>query len=229
VIDLGPSSRVLLKPRSPAAKGVDRALIHVLDGWVKLSHPGATQAAQAVLASPWADLSKVAGHVVLHVRGPDLELFAESGSVAGLLRKPGGTTAPFEFESGAYLARQPDGQELVAARPAEACVQAVPRAFRDTLPARAEQMRSMDVQPGRGSRISYADVEGGLNAELRVRTRWGAVGRPVGRPTSLLTSSRPLASCRSQASAIPLAAARFILRGLFASPMRLVKALRAWR
>ncbi len=172
IIDLGPSSRILLRPQWAGGQAQDGPQVYLLSGWIKVSQPQGMPARRLVLASPHLDLTKVTRNAVARVQGVQVEVFAESGQVSGVFRHESGAGSAVNLEPGAYLARQADGTERVQARPVQAFTQAVPTPFRDTLPSRAVLFEGKQVQAAKGKRIDYVDVESWLNAEPRVRTRF---------------------------------------------------------
>ena len=68
----------------------------------------------------------------------------------------------------------------MTARPTPAFIQRLPRAFIDTLPARAALFKAREVEPKPLGQISFADAEAWIDAEgLRSHfvTRWKALTR----------------------------------------------------
>jgi hypothetical protein len=125
------------------------------------------------------DVVGVARDVVLHVKGGEAELFAESGSVQAQVLGKSGKPAPIKVERGAFVARHADASVNVAARPVAAFIQSVPRAFMDTLPLRAALFKGRDIRLNPAGRLAYADIEPWLHAEPRLRTRLQPRWRPL--------------------------------------------------
>ncbi|RTL31140.1 MAG: hypothetical protein EKK47_08985 [Burkholderiales bacterium] len=178
-LDLGPSSRVMVKP-GPAAG--EAPVAYLLDGWAKLS-VSQSLAGKAVLTSPALDVTAVDRDLVLHVKGGESELFAESGGVqVQLLGKHGKaspTNSSTKVDRGNFMARHQDGTVDVLPRPGQAFVQSVPRAFMDTLPSRLALFAGKDLRLEPAGRLNYEDTQAWLNAEPRIRTRFLTRWKPL--------------------------------------------------
>jgi hypothetical protein len=191
IVDLGPASRVMIKPSfsspsSPAGRagsgtdpGAAGALIYLLDGWAKVSLGKPSMGGKLVLASSTVDVLSMAKGAVVHSHGNYAEVFAESGAVDVSVRGASGKASPLKLPSGAFMARQADGNTDTTARPLPAFVQSVPRPFMDTLPPRAARFKGQDLRLGTPGKLVYADVEAWLNAEPRVRMRFVQQWRPL--------------------------------------------------
>lgn len=169
-LDLGPSSRVMIRPQLAGAGNT--LVAYVLQGWAKLTLAKPRAPGKAVLASAGLDVMALDRDLVLHVQGGDAALFAESGTVQAQVQGKSGKAEVVKVDKGAFLARQPDGAVSVSARPVPAFIQAVPRAFMDTLPSRIALFKGKDVKLEPAGRLTYDDAQGWLNAEPRVRTRF---------------------------------------------------------
>lgn len=178
MLDVGPASRVMIKPVWPGSG--DTVLAYVLEGWVKLTQARPSSAGKVVLASPWVDVTGLDRDVVAQVKGAEAGLFAESGVVHAVVRGQGGKAGPLMLGRGTFVARRSDGTVDATPRPAAAFIQAVPRAFMDTLPVRAALFSGKDIPlksaPGR---LTYVDTEAWLHAEPRVRSRFLTRWRPL--------------------------------------------------
>jgi hypothetical protein len=77
--------------------------------------------------------------------------------------------------------RAGDAKAVVVPRPVPTFVKRLPRAFIDTLPARAELYKTREVDPKPEGGIVYADVQPWIDAEAGLRpgfvTRWRAQAR----------------------------------------------------
>lgn len=178
VLDVGPSSRVMIKPMLAGAG--DGAQVYVLEGWVKLMLDKPSAPGKTVLASPMADVVGLERDVVAQVKLNEVAFFAESGAVQAVVRGPSGKVNPFKIDRGTFLARHADGVVESTPRPSAVFIQAVPRAFMDKLPVRATLFSGKDIPlksaPGR---LSYADTEAWLHAEPRMRGRFLVRWRPL--------------------------------------------------
>lgn len=175
LLDLGPSSRVMIKPVTGVG-GLPVA--YLLEGWAKLS-VDKSQTNKVVLASPVLDVTGVERDLVLRIKGGEGELFAESGAVQLAVQGKDGKPSPAKVDRGTYLARHKDGGMDTAARPAQAFIQAVPRAFMDTLPSRAALFKGKDIALNPAGRLSYDDTQAWLNAEPRIRIRYVSRWKPL--------------------------------------------------
>lgn len=178
-LDLGPASRVMVRPQLASTGG--SVLVYVLEGWAKLTLDRAREQGAVLLASAPLDVNGLARDLVLHVKGSEAELFAESGQVQTLVMGKAGKPEPVKVDKGAFLSRRGDGGVSVTPRPAPAFIQAVPRAFMDTLPSRLALFKGKDIKLDAGPKLAYDDTQAWLNAEPRVRThfltRWRALAQ----------------------------------------------------
>lgn len=179
-LDLGPASRVMIRPQLTSAG--HGALVYVLEGWAKLSLDKANEQGTVLLASAPLDVTGVARDLVLHVKGTEAELFAESAQVQAQAMGQAGKPEAVKVDKGAFLARRADGSVIVTPRPAPAFIQAVPRAFMDTLPSRLALFKgkdSKDIKLDLAGKLAYDDTQAWLNAEPRMRTHFLTRWRPL--------------------------------------------------
>ena len=177
-LDLGPATRVLLRPHFAQPRTERPAHLYLSKGWVKLT---AGPAGKIGLTSPRVDLTDVAGAAVVRVSEEATFLFMESGD-AKLAEHLGGQPAHTRrmTEGEAYERR---GAEMgaVISRAAPDILKAMPRAFADTLPMRVRRFRDMQLAPASPLDITYDDVSGWINAESSLRPafvqRWTAKAR----------------------------------------------------
>ena len=142
----------------------------------------AAPAAIAPLASPGADLVAASGSVVASVQDAALQVFVEGGEATLQERQAGAPAgAPQKLRSGEFLARAGGGKSAITPRAPGEFVQALPRSFLDTLPARAAMFRDRDVTPKALGDIGYPDVQAWLSAEPALRRpampRWRPLTR----------------------------------------------------
>lgn len=176
-LDLGPASRVMVRPPLPSVGG--SVLVYVLGGWAKLTLDKAHEPGAVLLASAPVDVAGLARDLVLHVKGGEAELFAESGQVQTLVLGKAGKPEPLKVDKGAFLTRRADGSVSQAPRPSPAFIQAVPRAFMDTLPSRLALFKGKDIKLEPGARLAYDDTQAWLHAEPRVRSHFLARWKPL--------------------------------------------------
>ena len=180
ILDLGPESRALLAPRLSGDRARLPARLHLLRGVAKLTVPKPLAAAEGTLSSPPFDVTGVARSAVFIVQAGDAFVFAESGEVMLRERRGGKATGTITLKSNEFFARSGDAKAAVAARPTPAFIQRLPRAFLDTLPARAGLFTTRDIGPKPLGEISFAEVEAWVDAEgLRSQfaTRWKALAQ----------------------------------------------------
>lgn len=176
-LDLGPASRVMIRPQlASAGNGV---LVYVLEGWAKLTLDKPGEQGPVLLACAPLDVTGLARELVVHVKGMEAELFAESAPVQTLVMNKAGKPEPTKVDKGAFLARRADGSVSVTPRPVPAFIQAVPRAFMDTLPSRLALFKGKDIKLDAGGKLSYDETQAWLNAEPRLRTRFLARWKPL--------------------------------------------------
>jgi hypothetical protein len=171
---LGPGAQVLLDPRLGGA--LAKAGVYVLAGWTKLEVP---QGQAVTLAGPPLAVSSVGGAAVASwpTASGGAMVFAESGALQLQSRARAG--APAVLASGQMLALAGSGTKPeLAPRPTPAFVQAMPRAFMDSLPPRAAAFAGKEVAPRPLGPLAYADAQPWLDAEPALRQafarRWRA-------------------------------------------------------
>lgn len=180
VLDIGPNTRVLMTPKFPGERGGKRAAkLYVLLGWAKITVPKTL--ASASFASEAFDLTGIARDVVLNVEPTASAVFAESGELTLIERSKGKAGAAVKLKTGEFLSRAGEAKSVLTQRPAADFIQRVPRAFLDTLPARAALFATREVPPKSLATIAYADVQAWVDAEAALRplfvARWKALAQ----------------------------------------------------
>lgn len=168
VVQLGPATRVLLNATTVRQK-TDRSF-YLLEGWLKLMTSKRDSAAGPGfdLRAPAFEVPAGAAVAVLHSTPDELRLFVESGEVR-IAERQKGSPAVASLRAGDFYQRKPPARAAVASGVPAAFVEAIPRAFRDTLPLRGERFRERAVVPRDATAFAYADVEHWLKAEPAVR------------------------------------------------------------
>ncbi len=166
-LDLGPATRVMLLPGPlPGARG--RApVLYLLQGWVKATAGPGQAGTVAGLATAALEVLPLSGSVVLQVQGDTHHLFAESGTPQLNERRRGGQAQA--LRSGQFYSADAGRSGVLEPRPPGDWLVAVPRAFRDPLPLRAETLRGQTVQPSVLPGPTHAQLAPWLEAELYVR------------------------------------------------------------
>jgi len=141
-----------------AAKGADAGgplAITVPEGWLKLAAraPGV----RVRLAS--AEVTSSEGILVVHVQGPALELFVESGSARLATLLPNGNARPAQdARQGEHWSNAEAGRFVAVARAPKAFVDAIPRRFLDPLPSLAAKDKVAPTLVADGE-VTYAEAE----------------------------------------------------------------------
>jgi len=175
VVDLGPGTRLLLKPRF-APPGDRPTQAYLLQGWVKLT---AAAAHKMGFSSPRMDVTELAGVAVARASEDLTFLFVESGTAK--LVERGGQPRAHQLAGGAAYERRGAEEGAVMSRPAADVVKTMPRAFADTLPLRARRFQDTQVVPTSPVEVGYDDVAAWINTERALRPafvqRWTAKAR----------------------------------------------------
>ena len=158
----GPDSRAMLTPN--LGDDSQHAGIYLLSGWVKLAAPSGVSGA---IRSPVADTDTTGGTLILAVQADSAQAFAESGPSRVQPRAP---DVPAQaLKSGDMLTLPAGGAKPVVGKgAAPVFVQAMPRAFMDSLPSRAAAFAG-DVAPHRLGAMTSDDAQPWIDAEPPLR------------------------------------------------------------
>jgi len=159
-IALGPDSRAMVTPNLGGDS--NHAGVYLLTGWAKVAAPAG---APGALRSPVADTDTPAGTLILDVQGGSAEAFAETGPSRVQPRAPDAPAQP--LKSG-EMVKVASGKAVLSRGASPAFVQAMPRAFMDSLPSRIAAFAT-DVAPRRLGEMSYADAQPWIDAEAPLR------------------------------------------------------------
>ena len=180
ILDLGPESRALLLPRLSGDRARFAARLHLLRGVAKLTVPQPLPGTAAAFSSPAFDVKSVARSAVFVLLPDDAFAFAESGEVTLHERRGGKAGAATLLKGSEFFARSGEAKASVTARPTQAFIQRLPRAFLDTLPARAAVFKGREAEPKPIGEITFDDAQAWVDAEgLRSHfvTRWRALAQ----------------------------------------------------
>jgi hypothetical protein len=169
VIALGPASRLYILRHSgdKSSAGKDTAELALLSGWLK--GESATGAGAYRYETPTLAATTSAGTILIHASQDDSEIFLEAGSATvAEVREDGNVRAPVPAKPGQFFTRHAGKSIATTTRPNPAFIEAMPKPFRDTLPARLEHFAGKSVEPKLDHPVSYGDVE----AYLRMPTAW---------------------------------------------------------
>ena len=169
---LGPESQALLDPH------LDAETAYVLAGWAKLNVPKGVAAA---LGGPGLEIGATGGSAaVVALQASAQRVFAETGPL-DVKSRPAGAAA-LSLATGQMVTLDGAGAKPeVSPRPTPALVQAMPRAFMDSLPSRAAAFKGKDVAPKALGAIAYPDAQPWIDAEPALRhgfvKRWRALAK----------------------------------------------------
>jgi hypothetical protein len=180
MLDLGPSTRVLLAPRLSGDKGRAQSQLHLLSGSAKLTLAKGRPPAADVLSSPAFDVTGMVRSAVFIVQPTEAYAFAESGEL--VLRERAGAKAGaiHSLKASEFFAQPGGDKSSLTTRPTPNFIQRLPRPFVDALPSRVALFKDRDVLPKRLGDIGYADVADWIDADgLRAGfvTRWKALAQ----------------------------------------------------
>jgi hypothetical protein len=164
VVALGPSSRLYIfrhgvGPSSgkagSASIGADFVL---LGGWLKgesNSKGGAYRYQSRALAATTGN-----GTVVVHSYESGCDVFVESGvATISEVSSDGGLLQPAAAKAGQFFSRRAGKSTASFSRPSSAFIDAMPRAFRDTLPPRLAHFAGKSVEPKPDHQVSYVEIQ----------------------------------------------------------------------
>ena len=166
LVDIGPSTRVWVRPALKPAAGFVASNMYVLGGWIKLV-AAPVQGAGAAVESPTAKLL-TRGSCVFESRRTTASVFAEAGDTR-VVSKLSSQTPPASLATGQFLALAEGKDGQTSARPPPAWMQGVPRAFKDLLAPRAERFGTREPVPAPTQSVDYAAIEAWLKTEPVVR------------------------------------------------------------
>jgi hypothetical protein len=165
VVELGPGTRYLAD--LPGARGHAGQQV-ALGGWIKFTVPKRQDAAPYRLDTPHLSLLVGTGISVVQILAAESSIFMESGE--GTVLEPSGRAAvQVTVRPGRFYVRKVGQKGTLAERPSQAFIEAMPTAFRDTLPRRLAKFKGREVSPRPGPEFTYADVEGWLKGDREVR------------------------------------------------------------
>jgi len=168
-LEAGPDTQLQLSHPAEKKRG-NRPALYLMQGWLKLGCK-ASSGADASLASKDLDVVGASGVIVIRASGESRAVFAEQGT-ARVIKRRTGEAATITLNPGDFLVDEPGNASDVQARPTAAFMEALPRAYRDTLPFRYSMFVSRAVEPQNQRTFAYADVEPWLNAEASVRRQF---------------------------------------------------------
>jgi hypothetical protein len=177
VLGLGPKSRIMVG--GPVRLKAERTL-YALGGWFKLTNARKDGNARTFeFRSPLVEIGLLPGVVVIQLKPAEAIVFAERGDLR-LVERPGSTAVGVR-QGQTYRRAGAGVRGAVTPSAAPGFLAELPRAFRDSLPLRADKYRDRDIAAKPAPDFVYADVEPWLKAELPFRRqfieRWRAKAR----------------------------------------------------
>jgi hypothetical protein len=180
-MSIGPGSRLWLEPKFRASGPARAARIYLMAGSVKLSTKRDAKEVLAPIATPVLDVAAAGRDTVIVLSPARVAVFAESGEVRLVERtsgKRGATQAggTVRLRGGEFYTRTGTAKSAVAPRPDPDFIAQLPRAFLDTLPARASVYADRAVTPKPLGAFDYDDARPWIDAEASLRpafvARW---------------------------------------------------------
>jgi hypothetical protein len=191
MVDIGPSSRLLLLPPPRAGVAAPKSglpAVYALTGWIKLTAPAAaidkagpqagpaaSAAAEVALQAPTLDL-RTRGAGVAQIGEAQSFAFAETGPATVVARRAS-KAQPLTLEPGQF-AMFTASEVTNQPRPSPEWLAGVPMAFKDRMPSRRTRNSAADAGGVLRSAepVTYPDVQAWLRAEPAVRnalmSRW---------------------------------------------------------
>jgi hypothetical protein len=168
VLGIGPKSRIMVG--GPVRLKADRTL-YALGGWFKLTNARKESNVRAFeFRSPLLEIGVLPGVVVVQLKPTEATLFAERGDLRIVERPVGAAVGVRQGQS--YRRAGAGNRGAVAGGAPQAFLAELPRAFRDSLPLRADKYRERDIAPKPAPDFVYADVEPWLKAESPFRRQF---------------------------------------------------------
>ncbi|HEX6018429.1 MAG TPA: FecR family protein, partial [Burkholderiaceae bacterium] len=161
-IVLGPESRLVVD--LPLGGEPVVGPHYLISGWAKLTVPKRDKAAPYRIDTPQFNLTTDAGIAALRVGDRDAAFFVEQGAVTALVPS-GRALARVAMGSGRTFVRKgSDDRGTLAQRADPAFVQAMPTAFRDTLPSLLAHVKGRESPPRPSPDDDAAEAEGWFRA-----------------------------------------------------------------
>jgi hypothetical protein len=170
VLGLGGATRVMIG--GPAKLKAERQL-YALTGWFKITNARKDPNARGFeMRSPLLEIGVMPAVVTLQLKPGEVALFAERGELKLNERQAGAAAGPVAVRPGQYYRRAAAARGTAGPAAPPGFVNDMPRAFRDSLPLRAEKFKDRDVSPKPAPDFVYADVEAWLKAESPFRRQF---------------------------------------------------------
>ena len=178
IIDLAPQSRLLILTYPvAAARASGGGELFLLRGWMKVSSSKQPNRVLGRYTSPLVELSTADATAVMQVSSAEASVFLESGEArVAQVSGSGKVVDAGRIKGSQFFSCKPEQRGVVAARPSQAFLTALPRTFMDTLPSRLAKFKERNVAPKRSGDFTYAEVQDWVNSVPAVRramvTHW---------------------------------------------------------
>ncbi len=172
-LEFGPQTELQLRPLG--SRRAKRPGLYLLHGWLKLAGKPGPGTAQG-FALPGADVTDISGVLVVHLEAQALVVFAEQGTAQWADRAPHGANV-IPLKNGDFLLTEPNSPPKVQSRPTPQFLAALPRPYRDTLPARYSIYANRIVTAKEEHSFAYSEVEPWVNGEPTIRRQFVATWR----------------------------------------------------
>jgi hypothetical protein len=157
ILALGPASRLYLMRPSGGGKSGESELI-LLSGWLKAE----SSAGAANFRYETTTLAAVSGNgaLVFHTDESGCDVFVENGAATiSEVSADGYARQPKPGKAGQFFSRHGGKSVTMLMRPTPTFIEAMPTAFRDTLPSRLAHFKGKPAEPKMLHAVSYAEVE----------------------------------------------------------------------
>lgn len=149
LLGLGPASRIHLPETGNRARNTEPGqAIFVLSGWLKLQSGKQASSNGYLVLTTLMGIATREAKLLVHAAEQRASVFMESGSARLFEPDEGGRMSKGPALDGGQFASRAAGQRLtVHSRPDGAFLAAMPRGFRDALPARPDRLKSSPKAP----------------------------------------------------------------------------------
>jgi hypothetical protein len=133
----------------------------LISGWAKVTVPKRAKALPYQIMTPHVELTTPAGVVALRAGADGSEFFVEQGDAAAVAPSTPRTTVTAGH---LFVRKAGGGRGAVADNLKQTFVQGLPRAFRDTLPARLAAVKANNPRPRPAPDYNASEVQGWLRS-----------------------------------------------------------------
>lgn len=161
-IVLGPDSRLVID--LPLGGDTVVGPHYLIAGWVKLTVPKRDKPVAYRIDTPQFDLATESGIAALRVGDNEAAFFVEQGAMTALLPTGQAVGRVLVGTGRTFVRKGPSDRGTTTDRADAAFVQAMPTAFRDTLPSLLANVKGREAPPRPSPEDNAAEVEGWFRA-----------------------------------------------------------------